>query len=161
MARAKFQVLILPFSLKDNEIKYCIFHRSDMNIWQFIAGGGEDNETPLEAAIREAYEEAELSKANNYYPLDTFCSISTECFSSKDRSKWGEDCLVVPEYSFAVEVQEKSLSISHEHTKYNWVGYETAKELLRYDSNKVALWELDNRIKNNKLKEATKQAETG
>ena len=26
-------------------------------------------------------------------------------------------------------------------------GYEAAKEKLKYDSNKVALWELDNKIK--------------
>ena len=30
---------------------------------------------------------------------------------------------------------------------YEWMDYETAKENLRYDSNKVALWEVDNKIK--------------
>lgn len=28
-----------------------------------------------------------------------------------------------------------------------WVDYDTAKQRLKYDSNKVALWELDNKIK--------------
>ena len=30
---------------------YCVFHRADHDQWQFIAGGGEDNETPLAAAL--------------------------------------------------------------------------------------------------------------
>ena len=39
------------------------------------------------------------------------------------------------------------LNLSHEHTEYDWVDYETAIKRLRYDSNKTALWELDNKIK--------------
>lgn len=31
------------------------------NVWQFIAGGGEDRETPLESAIRETTEESGIS----------------------------------------------------------------------------------------------------
>ncbi|MBA8759962.1 NUDIX domain-containing protein [Staphylococcus coagulans] len=31
-----------------------------MNIWQFVAGGGENEESPLEAAQREFYEETQM-----------------------------------------------------------------------------------------------------
>ena len=55
--------------------------------------------------------------------------------------------LVIPEYSFAVMLDSISLILSHEHTEYEWVDYETAMKRLRYDSNKTALWELDNKIK--------------
>lgn len=63
------------------------------------------------------------------------------------RQIWGEDCLVIPEYSFAVMIDSTILNLSHEHTEYEWVDYETAMKRLRYDSNKTALWELDNKIK--------------
>lgn len=46
MARAPFQVLIIPYIVDKGEIKYGIFKRSDRDVWQFISGGGEENETP-------------------------------------------------------------------------------------------------------------------
>lgn len=146
MGRAKYQVLVIPYRIQDNIIKYAVFHRSDMEIWQFIAGDGEDGETPLQSARREAFEEAGIPTNKNYHPLETRCSISTECFKVH-RKIWGEDCLVIPEYAFAVNVETDEMILSDEHTDCQWMDYETAKEKLRYDSNKVALWEVDNKIK--------------
>ncbi len=147
MARSKYQVLILPYCVTDKIVKYGIFHRSDMDVWQFIAGGGEDEDgTILNSAKREAYEEANISMDEKYIKLDTQCSIATECFK-KAKIVWGKDCLVIPEYSFAVKISEIDIVISNEHIEYEWVEYETAKKRLTYDSNKVALWELDNKIR--------------
>lgn len=152
MARAKYQVLIIPY-LKDNDkILYCIFKRKDMDdCWQFIAGGGEaEDKIPIVAAKREAFEEAGITKESHFTQLDTNCSISTEYFRDA-RAIWGEQCLVIPEYCFAVELCEKDIVISKEHTNYEWVDYDIAKQRLKYDSNKVALWELHNRIKMGRL----------
>ncbi|WP_160687678.1 NUDIX domain-containing protein [Clostridium sp. C2-6-12] len=146
MARAKYQVLVIPYIIQDETIKYAVFNRSDMQIWQFIAGGGEDGETPLQSAKLEAYEEAGILFDNKYYSLETCCSISTECFEVH-RSIWGEECLVIPEYTFAVNIRGDEIKLSNEHIDYEWMDYQTAKEKLRYDSNKVALWEVDNKIK--------------
>jgi len=44
------------------------------------------------------------------------------------------------------------LLLSHEHTEYKWVDYETAREMLKYDSNRTALWELNKRIKQGMLR---------
>ena len=54
---------------------------------------------------------------------------------------------MIPEHCFAVEMQSEDIAISHEHGCFEWVDYSIAKERLKYDSNKVALWELDNKIK--------------
>ena len=43
-------------------IEYAIFQRSDGDYWQAIAGGGEEGETPEEAAKREIQEEAGIPK---------------------------------------------------------------------------------------------------
>ena len=55
--------------------------------------------------------------------------------------------MVIPEYCFAVELTDETIKISHEHTNFECVDYTTAVQRLRYDSNKVALWELENKIK--------------
>lgn len=148
MARAKYQVLVIPYKKDGNDISYCIFKRSDMEeCWQFVAGGGEDEDkTPLASAQREAFEEAGITSQTRFTELETKCSIATEYFKNA-RTIWGEDCLVIPEYCFAVELQSEDVSISHEHGCFEWVDYSTAKERLKYDSNKVALWELDNKIR--------------
>ena len=147
MARAKYQVLVLPYQNQDNKTLYCIFKRSDMDAWQFIAGGWEDeDDSPLISAKREAYEEAHISYDEKYDTLETICSIPTECFK-KARLVWGEACLVIPEYCFAVRITNEKIKISDEHTSFEWVDYQTAVQRLKYDSNKVALWELDNKIR--------------
>ena len=55
--RAAFQILAIPYRIIDGSPFYCVFHRADFDQWQFIAGGGEDNETPLESAKRETFEQ--------------------------------------------------------------------------------------------------------
>lgn len=95
MARAKYQVLVIPYKKNGKTISYCIFKRSDMDeCWQFIAGGGEDEDkTPLVSAQREAFEEAGISSQMHFTELETKCSIATECFKNAI-TIWGEDCLV-------------------------------------------------------------------
>ena len=148
MARAKYQVLVIPYIKNDDGVLYCIFRRSDMDsCWQFVAGGGEEEDgAPLISARREAFEEAGIPLDAHFIQLATTSSISTEHFP-KARLHWGERCLVILEYCFAVELPHKSIRISDEHTRFAWVDYATAMERLQYDSNKVALWELDNKIK--------------
>ncbi|MGI6334420.1 MAG: NUDIX hydrolase [Saccharofermentanales bacterium] len=152
MARAKYQVLVIPFLIENDNVKYCVFYRNDMDVWQFIAGGGEDeDETKLASAKREAFEEANIDKDSKYFSLDTQCSIPTYCFKEA-RKHWGEDCLVIPEYAFAVMLESDTVCLSHEHTEYVWLDYETAMGRLKYDSNRTALWELDNKVARGSLK---------
>ncbi len=146
MARADFQVLVLPFFVENGRIEFCILHRSDMDIWQFVSGGGEDDETLAETAKREAFEETGISHTNPYYKLDTLCSIPSGIFGEYAKA-WGETCFVVTEYAFAVQVSSKDIAISHEHTQFEWLSYDKAYEKLKYDSNRTALWELNRRIK--------------
>lgn len=148
MARAKYQVLVIPYRKENDTVRYCIFSRSDADTcFQFIAGGGEaEDGQPIVSAKREAFEEAGISPELPFIPLEATASIATEHFKNA-RRLWGEDCLVIPEYCFAVELTDGDITISHEHTCFEWVDYDTAKQKLRFDSNKVALWELDNKIR--------------
>lgn len=146
MARARYQVLVIPYCIEDGSVHFCLFRRSDMGIWQFIAGGGEEEDSSiLESAKREAFEEAGIPNTCNFFKLDTCCSIPSNCFKNAG-ALWGKACFVVPEYAFAVSVESTFLQLSHEHTEYKWLTYAEAQAVLQYDSNKTALWELNRRI---------------
>lgn len=153
MARAPFQVLTIPFMIENNNIKFAIFKRTDRAIWQFISGGGEDDELPLEAAKRECFEEAEIPLGILLYELDTINSIPAEIFSEKYTKNWDKNCFVIKEYTFAVKLEKDIIKISDEHSEYRWVNYEEAISLLKYDSNKTALTELRARIRENYFEE--------
>lgn len=142
--RAPYQVLVFPYYISANGIEYAIFRRSDANWWQAISGGGEDGETVSEAAKREAWEEGGISKESQYLKLDTVSSIPAEQF--KDSVNWDKSIYVIPEYCYGVRVIDKHLTLSKEHTEYKWMTYEESILYVKWDGNKVALWELNKRL---------------
>lgn len=144
--RAPFQVLVYPYRRAgDSAFEYALFRRSDFGFWQAIAGGGEIDETPLEAAQREAMEEAGLPQDSSYLQLDTVEPVPVTEF--RDSHIWGDEIYVIPQYCFGVLVEGEEIVLSSEHTEYRWLGYEDAYQLTRYDGNKVALWELDRKVR--------------
>lgn len=146
MARKKYQILVIPIIYKNDSLKYCVFRRKSQ-IWQFVSGGGENEDECIEDTVkRELYEECNIKEFRYLLRLKTKCYVSVEYFE-KYRGEWGPDTLVIPEYSFAVFLNNDNIVISHEHDEYRWVEYDEAKLLLEYDSNKVALWEAMNLIK--------------
>ena len=147
MGRAPFQVLVIPFMRYHDKVKYCVFERENpLCQYQFIAGGGENDETPMEAAKRECFEEAQIC-VDNFMELTSLCYIPTNIFSKNQRKIWGENVLVIPEYAFAIETNSEDITLSDEHIGFAWVTYESTLSLLKWDSNKTALYELDCRIK--------------
>lgn len=150
MARAPFQVIVIPFrKARDDRFEYAIFKRSDARYWQSIAGGGEDSESPIEAAKREAYEEASIHLTAKFYSLDTLSYVPTYHFAA--RREWPKDLYVIPNYCFATDASNVEIALSYEHTKYKWVNYAEANRLLHWDDNKTALWELSQRLWNGNL----------
>ena len=146
MTRAPFQVLVLPYrKVGGSEFEYALFRRSDAGYWQGIAGGGEDDEVPLEAARRESLEEAGIPQDSTYLQLDTTLPNPVTAFS--DSYLWGDDVYVIPQYCFGVLVERAEIVLSHEHTECRWLEYQEARRLLKWDGDRVALWELDRRVR--------------
>ena len=146
MTRAPFQVLVFPYrSVSDSGYEYAVFRRADLGFWQGIAGGGEDAETPLEAAKREAFEEGGIPRQSRFLPLDSTATIPVVDIAGY--LLWGDDVSVVPEHCFGVEANGLEITLSHEHLDARWVVYAAARALLKYDSNKTALRELDLRLR--------------
>ena len=156
MSRAPFQVLILPYRITlSNKVLYALFKResSSGGYWQGIAGGGKNSEYPLEAAKRETFEETGIDRSNKYIKLDSYTMIPVVNVCG---FKWGKDVLVIPEYCFGVKVEKEQLQLSPEHTEYKWLNYGHAMEILYWDSNKCALWELNHRV-SRKIREIFKE----
>ncbi len=141
--RAPLQVLVLPYRWNQGTPEYAIFKVVDGEYWQFVAGGSEDDEIPLEAARRECLEESGLE--GELLPLDSMTTIPKyHYYAAKD---WGEEIFVVAEYAFGLAAMNNEIVLSQEHLEYRWVRYEEGVRLLKWDSNKSALWELDQRLK--------------
>jgi dATP pyrophosphohydrolase len=148
MARAAFNILVLPYRRLLAETQFAVFHRPQPEMWQFIAGGGEDGETPSAAARREAFEEAGIACGTGWTDLDSQASIPRTAFPG---APWPAEVLVVTEYSFAVDASDCEILLSHEHDRFEWLEYQEAHDRLTWDSNKVALWELHERIRTQRL----------
>ena len=150
MSRAPFQVLVIPFRLLGSgELEYCILKRADLDAWQWVAGGGHKGEVPHITARREAEEEVGLPFDSPLFKLDTKCSIPKSFF--RGHQNWSPDLYVIPEYAFAVDCQDNQIELCDEHTDLFWGDYKTVMTKLNWDSNKTALWELQQRYSERKL----------
>ncbi|EGE9396516.1 NUDIX pyrophosphatase [Listeria monocytogenes] len=145
--RQPFQVLVIPFIKTEANYQFGVLHRTDADVWQFVAGGGEDEEAISETAKRESIEELNLDVDVKMYSLASHASIPNFHFSFNKP-------YVVPEYCFAIDLTSCSyqVTLSLEHSELRWVSYESAVQLLEWDSNKTALYELNERLKNNDMK---------
>ena len=137
MNRAPFQVLVFLRRVVDGASEYLLLKRSDMDVWQGVAGGGEGEETPSEAAIREIFEETGVLVS------DVIDLEFVEMLSALDVAgyyRWGEEIETIPEYAFYVDIaSDVAIRISEEHAEYRWCGLEQALELLEWNSNKRAV----------------------
>lgn len=145
--RAPFQVIVFPYRMNTSgSFEYAIFFRRTLrygDFWQAISGGGEEDETPMQAAIREANEEGGLSPDTKFIRLESMATIPAPQAAGM---LWGPEVLVVPEYSFGAEAAAQEIVLSPEHVSYRWLDYPSAHTLLQFDSNKNALWELNYRL---------------
>ena len=115
MARAPFQILVFPYRHLGDRFEFGLFKRADDANWQGIAGGGEDHETPLQAAARETQEESGISPVAIFMRLETVSSVPVTCF--RDSHLWGEKAYVIPEYAFPPMARRSDFlqSIRHSH----------------------------------------------
>ena len=143
--REPYQILAIPYRIVDGTPLFCIFRRADSNIWQFIAGGVENGETQFEAAKRETIEEIGV-EPKDIKQLTCIAYVPAEVIDESKRQHWDKNTYVIPEYSFAFECDSEP-TLSNEHTEYKWLTYDEARKLLQWDSNKVAMYEINSIIK--------------
>lgn len=147
--RKPIQVLIFLYRKNNNnKYEYCIFQRSKTQIWQAISGGVEDDETLIETVKREVLEETSI-EVNDIFELSSVSSIPVVNVTGE--FSWGNDVYVVTEHSFGVFTDNSDIKLSSEHKQYEWFTFDEAYNKLTFDSNKTALWELNQRLINDDL----------
>ncbi len=149
--RQPHQILAFPYKKDDKgNYLYGIFKRSDKEQWQGVAGGVEEGETYLEACKREVKEETGLDNVK----IVELESISTmPVVNVTGKFTWGDDVFLVYEHCYGVEISDQEIKLSHEHKTMEWLPYEEAFDKLTWDSNKNALWELNQKLINDKAKQ--------
>lgn len=145
MTRTPFQVLVFPFRVVDQDVKFAVFQRPEKNSWQGIAGKSQELETPIEAAKRESGQEAGLDVGEErFMVLDCVNAVPASQFTGNHAINSGR--FVLPQYCFGVEVDSESIQPSSTVADYRWIGYEEANAMLASDASKTALWELYARL---------------
>ena len=139
-----FQVLVIPYRRIASSIQYAAFLRADCSVWQFIAGGGSRGESRLQAARREAEEEAGIPQDAEYLELQSVASIPSHHFRA--RRYWPPDLSEIPEYCFAVNADGLRIRLSPEHSQVEWLSVHGCTERLHWQSNRAALGELHERL---------------
>ncbi len=110
-------MLVSPYhKVHGDDFACALLRRSDAGTWQTIAGGGEGDETPLEAAKREACEEASIPAGSAILPLDTVEPTPVTEFG--EGYLRGDSVYVIPQYCYGVLVEDGRIMLSREHTEY-------------------------------------------
>lgn len=143
--RKPIQILVFPYRKgHDNcQYEYCLFLREDLKVWHGIAGGVEDDETIEKSVQREVFEESGLPTNSKLIKLSSFATMPSINITG---TKWGKKIYLVYEYSFGVEAGNNDIVLSDEHINFKWCTYKEAIKLLYWDSNRNALWELNERL---------------
>lgn len=116
------QILVFLRRHKGEEFEYLLLKRADMGVWQGVAGGGEGDETPIVAAIRETREETGV-EISDIVDLRSVAELSVIDVAGCYR--WGEDIRIIPEFAFLADVpSDAKIKISCEHTEYLWCNSE-------------------------------------
>ena len=90
-----------------------------------------------------------LVNASGFGRFGAFCDVSLE--DQLEMIDLNDKALIamtyatlpyMPEYSFAFECDLEP-RLSNEHTEYKWLTYDEARKLLKWDSNKIAMYEIN------------------
>jgi dihydroneopterin triphosphate diphosphatase len=120
-------VLIYTQNIQTEDLQVLIMERADKTgFWQSVTGSVEGDETPLQAAIREVFEETGLD-ANQYNLQDWQASNVYEIYPHW-RHRYAPGIIENREHLFGLELPSK-LPIKlapDEHVRYEWVDWREA-----------------------------------
>lgn len=135
--RVPIQVLVYAVSRTRETPKVLLLRRTVRlgGFWQGVTGAPLDGESLNDAAIRELREETGF-EANGLVDLKFSYSFPV---SDEYRHLYRYDVTEIPEHVFFTEVQEEAPKLSGEHDRWSWFTFPRARELLKYENNRVAL----------------------
>lgn len=131
----KIQVYIFKKTMRGYEFLLLKRNKEHGSIWAPVTGKVEKGESILDAAKREVKEETGISDIGRI--IDPEYS-----FTFKDKKGDFKEHV----FGFEVSPQVEEIKLSGEHQNYSWINFETALELLYWDSNKEPLKLLQQRL---------------
>ena len=117
------------FREENEKIEFLLMKRDEKEIypgvWQMVTGKIRENETAVEAALREIKEETGLS------PEKFWIVPNINSFYSKE-----DDAIsMLPVFAAKVSM-DVQIAISSEHSEFRWVDAQTAKKMLAWPGQK-------------------------
>ena len=132
-------VQVVVFSGGPDYRQYLLLRRvaSHGGFWQSVTGSLEGNETHTEAAAREVLEETGITSHEN--DLIELGVVNTFEIAPQWRARYAPGVTYNEEVCFALEVSQSHVCIDPiEHDGYLWTTFDTAMEMLYWNSNKRA-----------------------
>jgi dihydroneopterin triphosphate diphosphatase len=144
--RHPVQVLVYCFRWLSDSIEYLMLQRTTRygGFWQGVTGAPEGDESLLDGARRELFEETQIS------PKDVFQVDFSYTFPIDDEWKlaYHPDVKSIDEFVFLAEISYGVEPVlSHEHDCYEWTGIDRARSLLKWPNNRLALEFCDNLLR--------------
>jgi dATP pyrophosphohydrolase len=135
---------VYPYRYRaDTGLEVALFRRVHGGYWQGIAGGGDEGETPAEAARRETLEEAGLEWVGPWIALAPRLSVPVNVIRPDLRKHWPGWLTTIPCHPFGFEAPDQPIRLSAEHAEFCWARLREARELVHWDNDRIALSALE------------------
>ncbi|HLE11088.1 MAG TPA: hypothetical protein VI754_07540 [Bacteriovoracaceae bacterium] len=150
-----FKILLFPYRFRQKDgapfdLEFAVVKKKVENHWQALAGQAQANEFPMDSAIRSAKEALGIPSHFIFFQLDSKAMIPVEYIIE---DQWGDDIVVIPETCYAVNIPyDFNFLLADYFESVQWLPYKEAIEVVKWDSNKTALWELKYRIISKKIR---------
>ena len=120
---------IVIFRKEESKKLFLLLHYPSGH-WDFVKGKMEKNETSHETAIRETKEETGITDIIFVENFEEWIE-----YNFKYRGELVQKKVVF----FLAETKTKEIKISHEHSEYIWMDYNTSMEKITFDNARTIL----------------------
>ena len=120
---------IVIFRKEDSQKLFLLLHYPSGH-WDFVKGKIEKGETMCETAIRETREETGIIDITFVEKFEEWIEYNF---------KYQGELVKKKAVIFLAETKTKEVKISHEHSGYTWMDYNTAMEKTTFDNAKTVL----------------------
>ena len=120
---------IVLFRKEETQKKFLLLHYPSGH-WDFVKGKMEKGETIHETAIRETREETGITDITFVENFEEWIEYNF---------KYQGELVQKKVVFFLAETKTKNVKISHEHSGYTWMNYNTSMEKTTFDNAKTVL----------------------
>lgn len=118
--------------------------KDDPNFWQSVTGSLENNELPIETAIREVYEETGIDiVGSNLSLVDAKHVVEFEIFP-QFRHRYAPQVKINKEHWFYLPLITEVKPMLSEHLAYQWMSIQDAANLTLSPNNREAIKKIVN-----------------